>query len=700
MGEVFLGFDHKLKREVAIKAVAQEASWDMDRQRRLRREAEILASFNHPNIAQIHGLEILESGEVFLVMEYVEGRSLREVLADGPLQYVRALQLTAIIARAMELVHNRGVIHRDLKPANIQIGDMDQVKILDFGLAVAFEQQRPGLGDATTTSHLPSVVSHMMQGGTPGYMSPEQVLEKPIDQRTDVFSFGCIVYECLTGSRAFRGNTKLELARAVVEDDPDWRLIPSAVPRSIVESLRRCLARDVLDRSMRLTEIREALEAALAANTVVRPTRAQLDTSNNLPIPLGAFLGRDHDLTAIQALIEQSRVLTLTGAGGCGKTRLAIEAARISLGTFSGGVFFVPLAGVTDPAMVDSTMASCLAPRGRPPSSISEELSPHLEKGRVLFVLDNCEHVVSACRPIVETLLRTHGKVSFLITSQIPLELSGETQVVVRSLAVPGVDEPDDASEVGQYDSVRLFLQRAKLANPRFELNDQNARAVANICRRLDGMPLAIELAAARTRLLSPLQISAHLDHMLDLLIQQTPGALERHRTLRAAMDWSFGLLSNDELEMMNLLCAFSGGWDLDAAVNVVFSPSDQYRTIDLLDRLVTKSLVVCDNAESAPRFRLLESIRQYALDRFPLRTRIKAQDRHLDYYADRLRRMEQATSARSDLELLDFALAERDNLLHAQRWAFETQRDKLAMQLTTSLRRLWPTPRAKSRRE
>ncbi len=687
MGEVYLGFDPKLRRRVAIKAVSRDVADDPDRQRRLRREAEILASFNHPNIALIYGLEIEESGAAYLIMEYVPGRTLRDVLREDGLTYERALELCTVIARTMEMVHNRGIIHRDLKPANVHITPDGQVKVLDFGLAVASGAPSPGPSDATTATHEPSALSHIVQGGTPGYMSPEQVREQPVDQRTDVFSFGCVLYECLTGRRAFHGSSRSDLARAVLEDEPEWDALPRKLPEGTAAALRRCLERDLSRRAQRLGEVRAALDDAIVALRAPAAPVLREPNPTNLPTLLTPLVGRHDDIGAIALLFLESRLVTLTGAGGCGKTRLAIRAGECALPERPGGVWLVELAGVSNPEALEASVGAAL---GVEPGEAVAKLRSLLVRGMALMVLDNCEHLIAPCRALADRLLRACPGLHVLATSQSPLGVAGEAVFIVPSLDVPGSDEPDDAGEVGQYDSVKLFVQRARLSNPRFQLTNQNARAVANICRRLDGVPLAIELAAARARLLTPAQIEEHLHDMFKLLTGGTDAALERHRTLRAAMDWSFGLLADDEKEMIRALSVFAGGWTLAGAIAVCSEHPDEYRTIDLLDRLVSKSLVTREEHDGAPRFRLLEPIRQHARR---CAGRVHHADfsyRHCNYFARLLDDAQARFSVSDDLAVLSTLRREKDNFLEAQRYAFQTGM-RTALDLTGSLRRVWP---------
>ncbi|MDA2934695.1 serine/threonine protein kinase, partial [Acidobacteria bacterium AH-259-D05] len=275
MGEVYRAEDTNLSREVAIKVLPEQFTQDPQRLARFEREAKLLASLNHPNIAAIYGLEQAEDQQ-FLVLELVEGETLAERVAKGPLPVEEALETCRQIAEGVEAAHEKGVIHRDLKPANVKITPEGKVKILDFGLAKAFEGETP----VTDISQSPTLTEEMTKAGvilgTAAYMSPEQAKGKPVDKRADIFAFGCVLYECLTGKRAFEGETITETIAAVLKSEPDWDGLPENTPSIIRFLLRRCLTKDPHDRLHNTANVRIEIKLALSEPTTAAPIGATI----------------------------------------------------------------------------------------------------------------------------------------------------------------------------------------------------------------------------------------------------------------------------------------------------------------------------------------------------------------------------------------------------------------------------------------
>jgi predicted ATPase/class 3 adenylate cyclase len=355
----------------------------------------------------------------------------------------------------------------------------------------------------------------------------------------------------------------------------------------------------------------------------------------NLPVPLTRFVGRARELAEVQALLADARLVTLTGPGGTGKTRLAIEVARASLTGYPDGVFFVALDAVRDPDLVVPQIAQTLGlveEAGRP---IAETLAAYLVSKRMLLVLDNLEQVISAAPRIAE-LVGAAPNLTILGSSREPLGVAGEQVYPVPALGLPQEPGHPSAAQVAAMDSVQLFVERAQAVRPGFNLDDDNAPAVAAICRRVDGLPLAIELAAARVNVLTPAQILERLDHRLTLLAGSRRDVTDRQRTLRGAIEWSYDLLDDDEKAAFRRFSAFSGGADLDAVLAVV-DPDQNLKTdaLDLLGALVSRSLIVSAANGPAARFTMLETIREYAFEQ--LRATPEGDTvcgRHSAYYA------------------------------------------------------------------
>ncbi|HEX5848841.1 MAG TPA: NB-ARC domain-containing protein, partial [Rubrobacter sp.] len=342
---------------------------------------------------------------------------------------------------------------------------------------------------------------------------------------------------------------------------------------------------------------------------------------HNLPASRGGLVGREREMSAIGGTLTSTRLLTLTGPGGCGKTRLALEVARnlvdANTGQYPDGVWLVELASLTDGTLVPGTVSSALGLRERPDLSATESLVEYLRPRRLLLVLDNCEHLIEACASLLDTLLGTCEHLDVMATSRETLGIPGEVNWVVPSLTVPdagSVPYPDDLT---RYESVRLFVERARSRAPTFALTLENAAAVASICRKLDGIPLAIELATARMGTLSAEQISERLGDALGFLTTGDRTRAPRQRTLRATLEWGYELLGEGERGLFGRLSVFAGGWDLEAAEAVGAAEGiGAGEVLDLLGRLVDQSLVVAERetADDRTRYRMLEPIRQYAL--------------------------------------------------------------------------------------
>lgn len=341
------------------------------------------------------------------------------------------------------------------------------------------------------------------------------------------------------------------------------------------------------------------------------------DLANNLPQEVSSFVGREGELAAIRAALGQSRLVTLTGAGGCGKTRLALHVAAELLDGAGAGVWFVDLAPVSDPELVVTSVATAVGVREEPGRPLLETLVAALQPLSILVLLDNCEHLVEACAKVTDALLRGCAEVAILATSRESLGVDGEVTYRVPSLSVPSVGPLSaDPAELAGYEAVQLFIDRAGAHRSGFTLTPDNAAAVASICRRLDGIPLALELAAARTSSLSVAEIERRLDHRFGLLTVGRRAALPRQQTLGALVDWSYDLLNLAERSVLCQVAVFAGGWYLPAAEAICELDDELFVTIaDVLTSLVEKSLVHVESAADAVRYRLLETVRHYALD-------------------------------------------------------------------------------------
>jgi predicted ATPase/DNA-binding CsgD family transcriptional regulator len=390
------------------------------------------------------------------------------------------------------------------------------------------------------------------------------------------------------------------------------------------------------------------------------------------------FIGRGPQLIEVRKFLAESRLVTLTGAGGSGKTRLALQVANQLATEYADGVWYVDLAPITDSGLVPTTAARALELPDQPGRSTMDTLLRFVRNRQLLVVLDNCEHLLDACAELVVALLGGAPGLTLLATSREPIGVAGEVTWRVPSLSV--ADE-----------AVELFADRARLAQPSFTVTDDNAAVVSEICQRLDGMPLAIELAAARVRAMSLAEILDSLHDRFRLLTGGARTAVRRQQTLRASVDWSYALLTEPERVLFRRLAGFMGGFDVDAAQAVAGSGDvERFQVLDLLTLLVDKSLVVAENAGGATRYRLLETVRQYALEKLGESGEADAvRSRHRDYYTALAGRLD-APAGRDYEQLLEQAETEIDNLRAAFEWSRENSEIELALQLASSLPPLW----------
>ena len=415
----------------------------------------------------------------------------------------------------------------------------------------------------------------------------------------------------------------------------------------------------------------------------------------NLPLRATPLIGREREVEAVETVLlrEDVRLLTLTGAGGSGKTRLALEVAAELRDRFRDGVWLVELAALAEPALVPEALASALGVRegqGRP---IPDALRAFLEPRALLLVLDNCEHLIHACADLVERLLSACPELRILATSREPLRIRSEATWRVPSLAAPDPERvPPEPDALARYPAVRLFEERARAAHPAFLLSPRNAAAVAEICARLDGMPLALELAAARVKVLSPEQIAARLDDRFRLLTAGSRTALPRQRTLRGAIDWSYGLLPGPERLLLRRLAVFAGGWTIEAGEGACSGDgiaADE--VLDLLAQLVDKSLVLAEGQDGQMRYRLLETLRQYAEEELRgAGEEAVLRGRHGEWFLDLAERAELGLVGPEQTAWLERLEREHDNLRGALRWAVEHREAETGLRLGAGLWRFW----------
>lgn len=459
------------------------------------------------------------------------------------------------------------------------------------------------------------------------------------------------------------------------------------------ETCRRLLKQELnIEPSHETTALYESIRDGQLAKAKTVPL-------DNLPTPLTSFIGRQNEMAEVKRLLTKTRLLTLTGAGGCGKTRLALQVARDLRGhrdlegpSFPNGIWWVDLAPVADPTLVTQLVAMVFNLSESPEMPLLAVLTNHLRAKECLLLLDNCEYLLDACTQLISRLMRACPKLRIVATSREVLNISGEVEWRVPSLALPDVDAGRflPLAQLQQYDAIQLFVERAGAVVSNWKL-EENATSVAQVCTRLDGMPLAIELAAARLKVLSTQQIAVRLDDRFNLLTGGSRTALPRHQALRATMDWSYDLLSDAERVLLRWLSVFAGGWTLEAAEAVAGEYPMLLRSIlDLLTALVDKSLVIVEQKRGLVRYRLLETVREYSREK--LREAGEAEqthNRHLHYLVKVAEEAFPEMLTAKEKTWADRLESDIDNIRAALTWGIEHDLDAAA-RLASSLHFFW----------
>ena len=687
MGEVYRARDTRLGRLVAVKLLPDEMVKDRDRFERFHTEARAASSLNHPHILVVHDIGEVDS-RPFIVTELVEGETLRELAARRTLNVRDVLGIATQIASALAAAHERGIVHRDIKPENIMMRPDGVLKVLDFGLAKL--SLPASFGDDTRMATGTGIMV-----GTPEYMSPEQAAGELVDFRSDQFAFGVVLYELLSGRRPFRRDSAVLTAAAVITDMPEplARVRPD-LPPPLWWLIERCLAKRKEDRYGATGELHRELLTIQGRISDVRPAVFDLPPAN-IPAAPTRLVGRDADVGAVRTLLERPDVrwVTLTGPGGVGKTRLAIQVAREMSRAFADATYFVPLGGIADGDQLVSTLLQLFEVRPRRGEDELMLLTRHLRAcgAPVLLVLDNFEHLAAsavALTPLVERC--EHVKV--LASSQARLYISAEHEYEVSPLPIPDKIVRINAKEAAAIPAVQLFVERGRAARAGFVLTDENARAISGICLALDGLPLAIELAAARVRMLPPEALLARLSGKS--LLSLDGGARDRparQQTLRATIDWGYELLTPAEQKLFRRLGVFSGGWTLESAEAVCDAREDLGLDVfEGISSLVDKSFVrPMESPYPEPRFTMLTTLREYAFERLNAEHEApEAQKAHAAYC---LVLAEEATAETSSqpswLTLID---VEYSNIRTALDYLVETRESLWALRLFTALLPFW----------
>ena len=655
MATVYLADDLKHSRQVAVKVLRPELAESLGIDRFLR-EITTTANLRHPHI-----LPLYDSGEadghLFYVMPFVEGETLRDRLTrDAQLPMDEALSLADEVADALHYAHSRGVVHRDIKPENILIENGHAV-VADFGIA-----------SAVSTAGSDKLTMTGMALGTPHYMSPEQASGDVVDSRTDLYALGCVLYEMLAGSPPFSGPTAMAvMARHAIDPVPSLRTVRPGVSAAISAVVERALAKTPVDRYATVQEWRRALDSGRTDPKLTAVPAAPAAFLKPPPTPATPLLGRETTLDEAEARIAQgARLLTVTGVGGTGKTRFAMQMFQRLAPKYADGAAFVSLASVTAPAEVLATIGTTLEiaeAHGRSPLDAAVTI---IGDRRTLLVIDNFEQVLGAAEDIAQLLSRCPNLL-VVTTSHAPLKIGAEVEFILPPLALPGAN--DNLETLLACPSIALFVQRAEKVKPGFALTAANSQAVASICRQLDGLPLALELAAARVRIMDPAALLQRLDHALDLLTSGDRDLPMRQRTLRATISWSYSLLDPAEQRLLRRLSTFHEGWTLEAMEHVCFSDDERWQGIEQLESLVEKGLVRVLN--DGARYTLLETIRAFSAEQLHAGGEVEeARTRHIAYFVEFVRQVRHGVVTRDQLGAMDRWRADAANTQAAVVWA------------------------------
>ncbi|WP_433602397.1 protein kinase domain-containing protein [Nocardia sp. CA-135953] len=644
-GVVYRCTQAALDRTVAVKVLTAEL--DEDNQARFVREQRAMGRLTgHPNIVTVLEAGTTDSGHPYLVMPYHPLDSLDAwIRANGPLPMQRVLQIGVKIAGALASAHRLGIVHRDVKPGNILLTEYGEPALTDFGIAHI-------TGGFKTTA---SVVT-----GSPAFTAPEVLEGHDPTPAADVYGLGATLFCALTGHAAFERrsgeNMVAQFVRITTHPLPDPR--ENGIPEDVSAAVETAMSRDRHDRpsaaalgkTLRQLQQRHGFsvdEMALQGEPNLehldqkppmrawrKPTAATRDHSGNLPLELTSFINRRTEVSELKNLLSTARLVTLTGTGGVGKTRLALRAATSARRGFADGVWLVALAEVSDPALLVDVVAATLGVRDESTTPLLDVLIDFLCARETLLVMDNCEQVVEAVAELTETLLRTCPELRILATSREPLDIAGEAILRVAPLTVPQLGREPTLAGLRRSDAVTLFADRAAAAVPDFELDEDNKAAVTEICAHLDGLPLAIELAAARMRSMSPEQILARLTDRYALLTRGSRTAPQRQQTLRWCIDWSYGLCTQTEQRLWARLSVFASSSELDAIEQICGTDLAPDTPLDVLSSLVDKSILIRESSETAVRFRMLETVRDYGREKLlESGEETELRRRHRDWY-------------------------------------------------------------------
>jgi predicted ATPase/serine/threonine protein kinase len=717
-GNVYLGFDEQLERPVAIKVPRSDRFRTKQDVEAFFREARLAAQLRHPALVDVYDVGHDPAG-CYIVMQYIDGSPLHHVLKRGRVTPKQAAEWIAKVAEAVHCAHKVGLVHGDLKPANILIDRDQQPHVADFGLVISEQEQAVQAGQVS---------------GTPAYMAPEQVRGEKhrLDGRADLWALGVIFYEMLTGRRPFTGSSVHDLFDEILHREPKPpRQVDDTIPGEMEWICLKCLAKRVGDRYTTgmdlLLDLQEAMTdtardlpvgAATGQKSSRAPGRGSVDRPwdlrsmsirsisthssrsvrpSNFPAPASTFVGREKEVSELMGLLQDdaNRLVTVIGPGGIGKTRVALRVGEESLQQMPGGCWFADLREARTSEGVAHAVAGAL---GVPltSSEAPEEVVANILEYRkpLLLILDNFEQAVDHAETTIGRWRGRAPHVWFLVTSRAALGLTGEREYELGPMPVPPLDQVPAIEELEAYDSVKLFCDRAREAQPEFSLDADQAQAVAAICTGLEGIPLAVELAAARIKILSPVQIAQKLGQKFQLLQSNRRDLAPKQQTLWNAIDWSYELLGEWEKQAFLQACIFRGGFFLDAAESVVDLSRFPHAplTLDVIQSLRDKSLLTLDQTRYEPRFGMYLSIRDYGERQWQSLADKSQQEalarRFADHYVARGEELNRRIHTAKGFEALARLRMETENLFAVQDWALSAGQPAIAARAILALAR------------
>ncbi|MHA4854697.1 protein kinase domain-containing protein [Rhodococcus sp. MSC1_016] len=611
-----------LERTVAVKVLTGDLDED-SRARFLREQRAAGRLTGHPNVVNVLQVGVTEHDRPYIVMPFYRHDSLdARIRRRGPLTLEEVLRVGVKIAGALEAAHGLGILHRDVKPANILLTGYGEPALTDFGIAHIS-------GGFETTA---GVVT-----GSPAFTAPEVIAGGAASPAADVYGLGATVFAAATGHAAFERRSGEQLVaqfvRITTEPTPDPR--EHGIANDVSTVIEAAMANDPAGRPS-VGELGQQLRHLqhqhgypvddMAGSTFCddtppahpphddAPPAAHSVRTGALPLELTSFIDRREETAKVASLLSTARMVTLTGMGGVGKTRLALRVADRTQSRFADGVFLIELGELRDDSLLVAMVADALGLRDRSAGSLLEVLAEFLAPREVLLVLDNCEQVLDAVAKLSEALLRTSSGLRILLTSREPIGISGEVAIPIAPLAVPDADHLP--RRLPGNDAVALFAERGAAVLPGFEITDDNKVTIARICQRLDGLPLAIELAAARLRAISPEEILQRLTDRYRFLTRGCRDAPSRQQTLRMCIDWSYDLCTPLEQLMWARLSMFDGSFELNAAEQIFGHDQTADDLLDTVTFLVDKSILIREQSAPVARFRMLETVRDYGREK------------------------------------------------------------------------------------